>query len=114
MEWIDAMELLSPAGSPEALESALSEKADAIYIGAGNLNARRGASNLSLDDLPYVSARVQEAEARLYLALNIDLSQRALGEASRWIKAASAAGVSAILVRTPTMIRIMRQIHNSP
>ena len=37
------IELLSPAGSPEAVIAAVQNGADAIYMGLGNFNARRGA-----------------------------------------------------------------------
>ena len=34
------LELLSPAGSPEAVIAAVQNGADAIYMGMGNFNAR--------------------------------------------------------------------------
>ena len=37
------MELLSPAGSREALEAAVQSGADAVYMGFGAFNARRSA-----------------------------------------------------------------------
>ena len=39
------MELLSPAGSPEAVQAAVQSGADAVYLGYGNFNARRNAVN---------------------------------------------------------------------
>ena len=39
------LELLSPAGSPEAVRAAVQSGADAIYLGYGNFNARRNAVN---------------------------------------------------------------------
>ena len=40
-------ELLSPAGSPEALRAAVQNGADAVYLGWGDFNARRSAKNFS-------------------------------------------------------------------
>jgi putative protease len=37
------LELLSPAGSPEAVIAAVQNGADAVYMGFGDYNARRGA-----------------------------------------------------------------------
>lgn len=37
------LELLSPAGSPEAVVAAVQNGADAVYMGLGIFNARRGA-----------------------------------------------------------------------
>ena len=44
------MELLSPAGSREALEAAVQSGADAVYMGFGAFNARRSAKNFTDDD----------------------------------------------------------------
>ena len=41
------IELLSPAGSPEAVIAAVQNGADAVYMGMGNFNARRGAKNFT-------------------------------------------------------------------
>ena len=39
------VELLAPAGSPEAVTAAVQSGADAVYLGAKNFNARRNAEN---------------------------------------------------------------------
>lgn len=44
-------ELLAPAGSPAALEAALSAGADAVYFGAHSFNARKNANNFTEDEL---------------------------------------------------------------
>ena len=41
------IELLSPAGSPEAVIAAVQNGADAIYLGLEGFNARRGAKNFN-------------------------------------------------------------------
>ena len=41
------MELLAPAGGYEALTAAVQNGADAVYLGWGAFNARRGAKNFS-------------------------------------------------------------------
>ena len=46
------MELLSPAGSRAALEAAVQSGADAVYMGFGAFNARRGAKTLLTRNLP--------------------------------------------------------------
>ena len=44
-------ELLSPAGSPAALEAAVAAGADAVYFGAQSFNARKNASNFNDEEL---------------------------------------------------------------
>ena len=43
-------ELLSPAGSPEAVIAAVQNGADAVYLGLGDFNARRGAKNFTEEE----------------------------------------------------------------
>ena len=43
-------ELLSPAGSPEALRAAVQNGAGAVYLGWGGFNARRNAKNFSEEE----------------------------------------------------------------
>ena len=40
-------ELLSPAGSPAALEAAVMAGADAVYFGGQSFNARKNAENFN-------------------------------------------------------------------
>ena len=45
------MEILSPAGSPEAVRAAVCAGADAVYLGYGSFNARRNAKNFTEEEL---------------------------------------------------------------
>ena len=45
------LELLSPAGSMDALRAAVQNGADAVYLGLNVFNARRGAKNFTLEEL---------------------------------------------------------------
>ena len=44
------LEVMSPAGSFEALTAAVRAGADAVYFGAGEFNARRNAKNFTEED----------------------------------------------------------------
>ena len=48
-------EILAPAGAKEQLKAAVICGADAVYLGAGNFNARRNADNFSEEDLKEAS-----------------------------------------------------------
>ena len=45
------IELLSPAGSPEGVIAAVQNGADAVYMGMGAFNARRGAKNFTDEEM---------------------------------------------------------------
>ena len=44
-------ELLSPAGSLDALKAAVSAGADAVYIGGASFNARLNAKNFTAEEM---------------------------------------------------------------
>jgi putative protease len=100
------MELLAPAGAGEALEAALRSGASAVYLGLRTLNARRRARNFTPDELPDAVQRAHQAGARVYLTLNIDLTQRELGQAARMLELARQCGVDAVLVRDPALLAL--------
>ena len=59
-------EVLAPAGNPAALEAAVLCGADAVYLGAGAFNARRGAENFTLEHLADTVRRCHIRGVRVY------------------------------------------------
>ena len=74
-------ELLSPAGSLEAVRAAVANGADAIYLGAQRYNARDEGAQLSLDEVGEACRLAHERGRRIYLTLNILLKQHELRDA---------------------------------
>ncbi len=101
-------ELLAPAGGMRCLEAALSAGADAVYFGLRELNARRGAENFAADELPLAVELAHGRGARAYLALNIDLAERELGLAARYLELARKSKVDAVLVRDPALLAFVQ------
>ncbi len=93
------MELLAPAGSPEALLAAVQNGADAVYMGLGSFNARRSARNFTDETFAAAVAYCHERGVRVYLTLNTLLTDRELPDAAETLRKASAWGVDAVLVQ---------------
>jgi putative protease len=104
----DRPELLAPAGDMDALHAAIEAGANAVYLGLQTLNARRGARNFSPEELPQVVAEAHARGVKIYLTLNIDVTQRELGQAVRMLQLAQNAQVDAVLVRDPAIILLRR------
>jgi len=102
------LELLAPAGDRESLEAALEAGAAAVYFGLTTLNARRGARNFRQEELPAAVSAVHARGAKAYLTLNIDLTQRELGQAARILELARQLGVDGVLVRDPALLALHR------
>ena len=77
------MEILSPAGSPEALRAAVCAGADAVYLGFGQFNARRGAKNFTRDEFAAGVAHCHLRGVKVYLTLNTLCSDRERSEERR-------------------------------
>src|SRR5512133_9006 len=65
------VELLSPAGGPDALVAAINNGADAVYLGLPDLNARRGAANFDLETLAEAARFAHLRGGRVYLTANV-------------------------------------------
>ena len=101
-------ELLSPAGSPEALRAAVECGADAVYLGWGSFNARRSAKNFSDEEFAQALLYCHERGVRVYLTLNTLVTDRELDAALRCAASASALGVDAALVQDFGLLRLLR------
>ncbi len=63
-------ELLLPAGSTEAFYAALDGGADAIYLGLQDFNARKGAHNFTINQLPLLLKLAHNQNTKIYITLN--------------------------------------------
>lgn len=67
---------MSPAGSYEALMSAIQAGCDSVYFGIEQLNMRaRSSNNFTLEDLKKIAAIGKEQQVKMYLTLNTILYQ---------------------------------------
>ena len=66
-----AIELLSPAGNIEKLETAFAYGADAAYMGLTRFSLRKNAGNFSDDDLERVRALKERTGKKIYVTMNI-------------------------------------------
>lgn len=104
------MELLSPAGGWEAMVAAVQNGADAVYMGFGGLNARRGARNFTDEEFREAVAYCHLRGVKVYLTLNTLVTDRELPAAAEALKKASDMGVDAILIQDWGIWRLAREI----
>ena len=76
------MELLAPAGSRQALQAAVQNGADAVYLGAGAFNARMGARNFSMEELAEAVTYCHIRGVRVYLTVNTLVTDREMERAA--------------------------------
>lgn len=102
------LELLSPAGSPEAVIAAVQNGADAVYLGMGDFNARRGAKNFSNEEFEKAVRYCRIRGCKVYVTLNTLVNDRELESAVRAARLASDMGADAILVQDLGLARAIR------
>ena len=78
------IELLAPAGSFESLKEAISNGADAVYLGGGKLNARVNAANFTQRELVEAFDYAHERGRRVYITLNTLIKDQELSDAVRF------------------------------
>ncbi|MGI5978119.1 MAG: DUF3656 domain-containing U32 family peptidase [Oscillospiraceae bacterium] len=103
------LELLSPAGSPEAVVAAVQNGADAIYLGFGGFNARRGAKNFTDDEFDSAVRYCRVRGCKVYVTLNTLVSDREMDDAVKLACHACDAGADAILVQDLGLARVLRE-----
>ena len=102
-------ELLAPAGSPESLRAAVQNGADAVYLGWGEFNARRGAKNFNdqefADALVYCHAR----GVKVFLTMNTLLTDRELPAALKTATEACRLGIDALIIQDWGLFDLLRK-----
>lgn len=102
------VELLAPAGTPDALRAAIAAGADAVYVGLGAFNARAANGGFSLAELSSACVLAHAHGARVYVTLNVYVRDDELGNAVALAGRALAAGADALIVADMGLIARIR------
>lgn len=103
------IELLSPAGSPEAVIAAVQNGADAIYLGLGNFNARRGAKNFTDEEFERSMRYCRIRGCKVYVTLNTLVNDREIAQAVESARLASELGADGIIIQDLGLAYAIRQ-----
>ncbi|MDE6956086.1 MAG: U32 family peptidase, partial [Oscillospiraceae bacterium] len=103
------LELLSPAGSMEAVTAAVQNGAGAVYLGYGDFNARRNAKNFTEAEVAQAVSYCHLRGCKVHLTLNTLLTDRELPGAAQVAAHASDIGIDAVIVQDLGVLRMLRQ-----
>ncbi len=104
------IELLAPAGSPEAVTAAVQNGADAVYLSFDDITDCRTSVNF-LDDAFEAAVRYCRVRGcRTYLALNAVVREDEMQKAGGLALRAQRAGVDAIILRDLGVLSVVRQL----
>ena len=92
-------EILAPAGGMESLKAAANSGADAVYLGWGELNARRNAQNFTREEFLRGVAYCKARNVKVYMTLNTIVYDREFSLARQGLQLACEAGVDGVLIQ---------------
>ena len=103
------LELLSPAGSPEAVIAAVQNGADAVYMGIGQFNARRGAKNFNAEEFEKAVRYCRIRGCKTYVTMNTLVGDREMKDAVELARMVSEVGADAILVQDLGLLSVLKR-----
>jgi len=96
---MENIELLSPAGNIESFEAALKGKANAIYMGLENFNARAMAENFSIDDYKKCILKAHILNVKIYLTINTLIFDNEVEDALKIVLELYNVGLDAVIIQ---------------
>ncbi len=103
------LELLAPAGSFESLKAAISNGADAIYLGGGKHNARVNAANFTEEELVAALDYAHERGKKVYITLNTLIKNHEISDGLRFAEYIYKEGADAVIVQDLGLVKLLRE-----
>jgi len=101
-------EILAPAGNLESLKAAVSNGADAVYLGGKLFNARQEALNFNDQELEKAINYAHLRGVKIYVTVNVIIADEELQTAALYLNNLYNAGADAIIVQD---LGLMRMAH---
>lgn len=93
------IELTAPAGSLEALDAAIGEGADAVYLGLRDFNARIRAKNFSYNQVEAIVEKVHEKGKKVFITLNTLFEEKEVNRVYNLLKYLEKVGPDGVIVQ---------------
>lgn len=103
------VELLAPAGSPEALYGAIRAGADAVYLAGSKFGARAYASNFSTEELVTGIRYCHLFGKRVYLTVNTLFKESEIKELISYLEPFYQAGLDGVIIQDLGVLMYIRE-----
>ena len=103
-----SIELLAPAGSPEALDAAVGEGADAVYLGLKDFNARLRSANFTYAQFESAMRSLRRMGKKVYVTVNTVFEQREADRMYQFLKYLADQGPDALIVQDFGVVAMIR------
>jgi collagenase-like PrtC family protease len=102
-------ELLAPAGDFDSLRAAVSNGADAVYLGTREFNARVNARNFSLEELGRAVSYCHNQGVKVYLTLNTLVKNSELQRFFETLSSSYAVGIDGVILQHLSFVEIIKK-----
>ena len=102
-------ELLAPAGNPEALDAAIGEGADAVYLGLKSFNARLRSSNFSWREFEGAVHALHRQGKKIYVTVNTVSEEAETERLYRFLAYLNKIGPDGLIVQDFGIIRMCQE-----
>jgi len=92
-------ELLAPAGNPEALDAAINEGADAVYLGLKSFNARLRSSNFAWSQFEATVEALHKRNRKVFVTVNTVLEEKETERMFRFLAYLDRMGPDGLIVQ---------------
>ncbi|TXT49814.1 MAG: putative protease [Spirochaetes bacterium] len=106
---VKRVELLAPAGSPEALDAAIGEGADAVYLGLRSFNARMRTANFAFNQFEAALQAVHDRGKKVYVTVNTVFEERETDRVYQLLQFLDRLGADGIIVQDLGIAHITRE-----
>jgi len=103
---VKKVELLAPAGSPEALDAAIGEGADAVYLGLRSFNARMRTTNFAFNQFEAAVYACHNNSRRVYVTVNTVFEERESDRIYQLLEYLASVGPDGIIVQDAGVAKI--------
>jgi len=102
-------ELLAPAGNTEALDAAIGEGADAVYMGLKSFNARMRSSNFAWNQFEAAVEAVHRRGKKIYVTVNTVIEESETERLYRFLCYLNKIGPDALIVQDFGVVRMVQE-----
>ncbi|WP_428771824.1 peptidase U32 family protein [Treponema sp. HNW] len=102
-------ELLAPAGNIEALDAAIGEGADAVYMGLKSFNARLRSSNFAWNQFEAAVEAVHRQKKKIYVTVNTVIEESETERLYRFLSYLNKVGPDALIVQDFGIVRMVQE-----
>lgn len=108
---MNKVELLAPAGDFDSLIAAVSQGANAIYIGGPLFGARAYAHNFTIEDIHHAVEYAHLRGVRIFVTVNTLIYDEEIGQVLDYIKQLYEAQVDALLIQDIGLLNLVRTLY---